>query len=196
MRTDPVNRIWGLALATLLTACGGDAVGPVTTHPPELLGDIEVGTNGGTSSPTLVLSVSLWVGVDRPGEETTRVPVFGFPITSADEGTTIRVDSTNNPSFEAAVALLTNGTDDRIGLSRSGVLPPPSGGGVSVMESAWIAGSAGATPPDFEDAGITHVLVHVDRADVQAPGRDPAGDGEWIDFDLAFRVEVWGRPPG
>lgn len=196
MRSRTVNRMTGLVLATLVAACGGDPAGLVTVHPPELIGDIEVGTSGGTTSPTLVLSVSLWVGEDVPEEETARIPVFGFPISSADQGTTTRVDRTNNPSFEAAVALLTNGTDDRIGLSRSGVSPPPGGGGESTMESAWIAGSPGAIPPDFAGAEITHVLVHVDRADVQVPGRDPAGDGEWIDFDLAFRVEVWGRPPG
>lgn len=194
MRTDTAKRMSGLVLAMLVAACGGDPAGLMTVHAPEVLGDIEVGTSGGTISSTLVLSVSLWVGVDRPGEETTRLPVFGFAISSADEGTTIRVDRTTNPSFDAAVELLTNGADDRIGLSRSGVQPPPAGGGVSTMESTWIAGSPGAIPPDFAGAEITHVFVHVDRADVQAPGSDPNGDGEWIDFDLAVRVEVWGRP--
>lgn len=194
MRSCTWRRIPAIVLAALLTGCGGDSARLTTVLPPELLGDLEVDTSGGTASPTLVLSVTLWVGVDRAGEETTRIPVFGLPISSADEATTIRVDRSNNPSFEDAVALLTNGRDDRIGVARSGALPPPSGGGRSVMESEWIAGSPGAIPPDFAGAEITHVLVHVDRADVEIPGRDPSGNGEWIDFDLAFRVEVWGRP--
>jgi hypothetical protein len=175
-------------LIVLLTGCSNDDCGPtsvVTPHPlAQMILEFSAGTNTASDSMNLSLSVG-----SSPLEQT----IFDVRVTNTDESSRFTVSGASNPDFAAVAAVLTNGSDDqmRMGVSVVG----GDNGYLTTNESTWLNGGlTGDYDPDLMGAEITSIIVHLDLIEIDSPGSDPNGNGQWTDFQLRILVVTLGRP--
>ncbi len=115
--------------------------------------------------------------------------LYDILVTESDEGTTFTVDGSNNPDFAEAVARLTNGVDEQMGIYTSFY---PGGGGETGMfspESNFLDGGlTNDMYPDLAGAEITEVLIHIDYISIDVVA------GPYTNYDCDIRVVFMGRP--
>jgi hypothetical protein len=190
----------------LFASCGDD--NPVTSTPvtlPQPLAQIIIAGGGGLTGSIGVadsLAIGFWLSLtpiaaaESAGESAAaNVTVVDVRVGNADDGTTKTINASNNPDFQQAVAILTNGTDDYAVGSVSlalGPRPPPSMGW---RESASINGGLlGNYNPDLQGAEITSVALVLRQVQITSPGSDPNGDGNWTEYTLDARLVIMGHP--
>ena len=183
--------VWLLAgMMVLIGGCSDDD-DPVAPESPsdEVLGVMELDFNfsGRTIADSLI--VSLRVGVHR------HEPFFLFEFRATNDlsGSEITVDASTNPEFTDAVSLLVNGVDNELRFELE-FLPGPGGTSVTQPESVFFDGGvSGDFLPDFAGAEITHVSIAIDVLSLEIPGRDPNGDGIWVDSSGSGRLVIRGH---
>lgn len=180
-----------LALRTVLgvlvlSACSGDSGAPLAVEPPRELANIVLQQSGGSASRAGMLTIEAWVGVSL----TDRHALFLRDLTSADKGVEIRIDATSPEAFGPGIEILTNGTDDMVGILSIGT---SGGSGHRNSESRMLTKRAPLPGPDLAGATISHIIVRVIRSTVLVPGRDLNGDGDWVDFDFVLELQIFGR---
>ncbi len=209
---DPTRRLVKFVFVVLLcglvlplfTSCGDDdPVAPTSTVPVQPLAEIRLFTIAGTRavSDTVVLSFALSVAnFPKAGEANDNSPpvaptpeLVSVRITSTDEGTTRQINASNNPDYQAAIAILTNGVDD-FGQDFFSLVGGGAVGGNQRESSYLNGGILGNYDPDLSGAQITGVTVVFKRVQFDTPGSDPNSDGIWTDFTIDARVVLMGRP--
>lgn len=118
--------------------------------------------------------------------------IFSRTISNADLGTTFVVNAADNPDFAAIVALLTDGTNDEIGMGNSQTGNVAEGGFVYTEEDAFFAGHGG---PDFAGGVITDLRITLTSVNIfvtLVPGGDVFGPGTEADYSYTVAVEGTG----
>jgi len=95
-----------------------------------------------------------------------------------------------NPAFGLG-AVLTNGTDDWFGFSATTTFGAGASGGLGLSESMVFAGSLGLNGVDFLGSTIDRVELMIANP-LSVPGRDPNGDGQWLDFNIDASIRIYG----
>lgn len=177
-----------LACCFLLAFLGcGDDDDPTAPATPVPLAQIMLRASGGGAVQAATMFVSLKVG--PTGEE---FAMFDRSFNNAEADTTLRFDASNTPAFDDAVATLTNGTDDRIQFARQ--FPGGGGGSNSNFESRFLDGGLlGDLEPDLAGTTIEYALLHVDVFELDTPGSNPGGTGNWTDYVMEMRLVLVGR---
>jgi len=188
------NRSWPflttlvLGLVLLLSACGDDddPTGPSTPVQPIAQIDLDAAGGGAVRAATMFGRFRVGGSADGPA-------IFDRSFIPSEQDSILRIDATTNSEFEAAVELLTNGTND----TASWIREFPGGGGSSntTSEASFIQGGlSGEYEVDMTGARIEYALLHIDRMRLDIPGDDPNGDGNWTNYEFRLRLVFFGRP--
>ena len=107
-------------------------------------------------------------------------------IDHSDEGETFTIDGSNNPDYDEAIALLTNGTDEEIIFwSR---FPNGSGGGLGSFESFFLNGGfTGEYDPNLAGAEVTRIELYIDEIWID-------NQGTYTQYELTYRTVFMGLP--
>jgi hypothetical protein len=193
-----------LFVLPLLTGCGDDdPVAPGAIVPVQPLAEIRLSTFAGMSAVSDTIALSFMLSVTpfpKAGDANDSGPriaptpeLVSVRMTNADEGTTRQINASNNPDYQAAIAILTNGVDDHGRVLFS--IPAAGSVGGEGSESSYIKGGIlGNFDPDLSGAEITGLTVVFKRVQIDTPGSDPNSDGNWTDFVIDARVVITGRP--
>lgn len=114
-------------------------------------------------------------------------------ISDGDSSRVINLNSETSPAFDDFMALLLNGSDEQI--KRSIGSGDSHGWSVSTLypESDTLYDVAVYSGyPDLKRQQVERVEAVVTKADVKSPGRDPNGDGNWVDLHVAVEVQFFG----
>ena len=164
--------------------CSDDNKITNATVSPQALAQVSIEIQGGAAVVVDSNIISFSIGGKN---------VFSLRVANADQGRTITVNESNNPDFSAAVAFLTDGNDDSAEFGS--FFPGGGGGSISRPESVWFKGGiTGTYDPDLAGTTVTNVLVHLDVVNIQSPGSDPNGNGNWTDYDHRIRMVIMGIP--
>ena len=112
--------------------------------------------------------------------------LFDIYVDESDDGSIITIDATNNPDFEEAIAMLTNGTDEHIYFWVR--FPSGSGGGISALESYFLEGGfSGEYDPDLAGAEITEIRLYMEEIWID-------NQGGYTDYEITYRAVFMGIP--
>lgn len=138
------------------------------------------------STPSIITEATAEFNQD----ESPNTKVFSIQIDESKVGQIIRIDQNNNPDFNNALALLTNGIDDGFWFY---VLYGFGSSGRGGPESDFIKGGfTGVNNPDLIGLNISYFLLHVDRVQFITPGQDINHDGVWTDYYVDLRLVAMG----
>lgn len=168
-----------IAALGLLSGCGDDDCSPCAPIPDQPLAQYSeyVGGSIYASHDSIRLICSYSATTD------TLYDVF---IDASDDGTTIEIDGSNNPDFDEAVAILTNGEDEDMHFWV--YWPYSTGSGTPGTESEFLNGGfSHEWYPDLAGAEVTRILLHIDYFSID-------NQGTYTEFDLYYSVVFMGRP--
>lgn len=112
--------------------------------------------------------------------------LFDIYVDESDEGDMFTIDSSNNPDFNEAIALLTNGTDEDIIFWVR--FPSGSGGGIGGLESSFIEGGfSGEYDPDLAGAEVTEIRLYMEDLWIY-------NQGGYTDYGITYRTVFMGKP--
>jgi len=165
----------------VLGGCSDDDCSPcsVPSVPDQPLATFSEHIGGGTyaSFDSIRLICSYWTTTDT---------LYDIFIDASDDGNTITIDENNNPDFNEAVAILTNGLDDDMHFWA--LWPNGTGGGSPGTESYFLNGGlSNEWYPDLAGVEVTKILLHVDYFSID-------NQGTYTEYDLQYRVVFMGRP--
>lgn len=157
-----------------------------------VLGTYEVTQAGGCSSIYAGLEVNVIFGGDGTGASGARL-FEGIIFRPSDVGMTVTMNETNDPEFNDAAAILTNGVNDRLNFQAIGY---PFGciGGDGTSESLFFFDDdSGANGIDFRGYTITGIGLQLVALTFNIPGANPAGDGNWTDYSVTYTLIIEGE---
>lgn len=112
--------------------------------------------------------------------------LYAVFIDAADDGTTITIDESNNPDFNEAVAILTNGQDDDMHFWS--LWPSGEGSGAPGTESYFLNGGlTNEWYPDLAGAEVTKILLHIDHFEID-------NQVTYTEYEVRYRVVFVGYP--
>ncbi len=169
-----------VAALGLLYSCSDDCdpcgVCPVNVQPlAEYLRVAGGGGSGGYDSLQIVCHYTA-----------TTDTLFDVWIDESDEDFVFTIDETNNPDFDEAIAMLTNGTDENIIFWVR--FPSGSGGGAGSLESYFLDGGfSGEFVPDLAGAEVTEIRLYIEDIYID-------NTGSYTNYEVTYRVVFMGRP--
>jgi hypothetical protein len=165
----------------ILSGCSDDdctpcSVPPVADQPLAIFSDHGGGSiYAGFDSVRIVCSY--WSTTDT---------LYDIFIDAPDDGKTFTIDESNNPDFNEAVAILTNGLDDDMHFWM--LWPSGEGSGAPGTESYFLNGGLSREwYPDLAGAEVTKILLHVDYFTID-------NQVTFTEYELKYRVVFMGRP--
>lgn len=168
-----------VALLGLSSGCSDEDCDPCAPIPIQPLAeyyiDAGVGSSGGYDSVRVLCYYSA-----------TPDTLYDLYVDEADEGHTITIDGSNNPDFNEAVAILTNGEDDYLYFYM--LYPNGGGGGSSGDESDFLNG--GLTRqyyPDLAGAEVTEIRLYMESISID-------NQGSWTSCNIQYQILFMGRP--
>jgi hypothetical protein len=197
MRCRLLRYAWGLLFTSIM---------PLIPAQAGVLGSAEL-TNDGIDKPG-VFPFSLWLGLAISPNPNSPFSCFAdsppscygilsYTFTTADIGSTISANSSNNPEFSAIAGILTNGAENNLGLAGDIPGPPPSdpGGGFGIPESLFFPNGGG---PDFEGSTLTQIDLTLNKLVFASEPLINFGDGLFTvaNFDVTVTVEGNTPEPG
>ena len=147
-------------------------------------------SNSGTSSASDIAYFSLFGTIAFPNGNGHMHRLFeNIAVSNASVGTTLVVASdADDPDFSGAVGFYTDGIDNNI-LWGMGVFP---GGTVGVgSQESNIFGTPGT---DLIGNTITRFELTINSIDIDSPGSDPNGNGNWTDLMANYTIRIYGQP--
>ena len=191
-QTANAIRILGAALFIVASMCGcaGDDNPCYPSSPDPIARMVFSYRNGWRTLPT---SDCLWFRASYPLAE--GMPSLGdVEIRDGDEGKVVPLDSDSSSSFDSFIALLVNGTEDFI---RCKLFLETASGETCTINTlpesrALFDFAVYSEAPDLAGQEVTRVEAVIDRAIIKSPGRDPNGDGMWVDLDVTIEVLFFG----
>ena len=112
--------------------------------------------------------------------------LFDIYVDDSDEGLMFTIDSSNNPDFDEAIALLTNGIDETIYFWTR--FPNGSGGGIGSNESHFLEGGfSGEYDPDLAGAEVTEIRLYIEELWID-------NQGVYTEYELTYRTVFMGKP--
>ncbi len=130
--------------------------------------------------------------VDYP-EEPKRPVLCSIKISDGDSSRVVELGSSTSDSFDEFMILLTNGHENSIGMTfSSGSNLGWSIGGPHPESRVLYDVSEYTGAPDLMRQTIERVTLAVTRASMKFPGRDPNGDGRWMEFWVTVEIRFWG----
>ncbi len=173
-----------LSFAVSLMAADKVVVIPLSSSNPHALAQLDIDSSGGFSIISNILKIELDVGPDGAAEN-----IFSLLIGENSKGQVFKSDRENNPNFNAAANLLTNGTDDDF-LFRKSLYGTGSASGTGNSETRWIKGGiTGNYKPDFVGSRVDHVLIHIDTITLNS-----VSNPDWTNYTVGVRIIFMGYP--
>lgn len=117
----------------------------------------------------------------------------GVPFTEADVGRTF-LFTREDPDAAAFLQMLTDGENDGLFWTTYSHRGGGAGGGVPESELFSVRPRS-SQGPDLKGFDLQAIGFRVDYLDLDSPGRDPNGDGIWVDSHWQFTVFVLGDAP-
>ena len=191
MRTQIVNghRTVGLILL-ILVSCSA-----VSTH-ADLITTIGGGCGGGsafTSNPWDPMYYAFG-NYAVPEFEYFNLIFDNYSFTTSDIGSTFVLTAADDPDFTPLVTLMTDGLSNRVGYVMAWTPIGPDYGGNADYESVVFAGSPFMTNGiDLQGTVIDSFALHINDLNLDSPGSDPNGQGNWTDFRFSVTLEVYGH---
>ena len=157
-----------------------------------VLGTYEATQAGGCSSIYEGMEINVIFGGDGTGASGARL-FEGIIFRPSDVGMTVKMTETNDPEFNEAAAILTNGVNDSLSFQAIGY-PGGGGGGYGSSEAFFFFGDqSGANGIDFMGFSITSIGIRMDALTLNIPGENPNGDGNWTDYSITYTLIVEGE---
>lgn len=173
-----VSCIVTVLLVSMLSGCEGEDCTPCGPSPEQALAqfrkEFEFGSQGTADSVFVHLMYM------------TRATVLELNLQPEDEDSVFTIDAVNNPDFDLAAAIMTDGVDD---LMEFWVFARPAdfGTGIQRYESEFFEGGfTGDLSPDLTGAEITRIFLNVDRLRIE----NYTG---YSMCELQLRVTIMGR---
>ena len=112
--------------------------------------------------------------------------LFDIYVDESDEGYIITIDASNNPDFNEAIAMLTNGLDEFIYFWVR--FPNGSGGGISALESYFLEGGFSSEyNPDLAGAEVTEIRLYMEKIWID-------NQGGYTEYEIVYRTVFIGIP--
>jgi len=117
---------------------------------------------------------------------------FGGNIRNEDEGQTIELNEDSTQKFISFFSMINNGEDDLIYREFSwGSSSGGSSGGGNLESEVLIDRVIPSEAPDLNETPAIRAEIHFERVSIECPGRDPNGDGNWLDFHVSVVVSFY-----
>ena len=157
-----------------------------------VLGTYEVTQAGGCSSIYEGLEINVIFGGDGTGASGARL-FEGNVFRPSDVGMTVTMTEANDPEFNDAAAVLTNGVNDSLSFQAIGYPGGCIGGDGSSEALFFFGDQSGANGIDFIGYAITSIGLRVDALTLNIPGANPNNDGNWTDFSVTYTLIIEGE---
>ncbi len=134
-----------------------------------VLGTYEVTQAGGCSSIYEGLEINVIFGGDGTGASGARL-FEGNIFRPSDVGMTVTMTEANDPEFNEAAAILTNGVNDSLSFQAIGYPAGCIGGDGSSEALFFFGDQSGANGIDFMGYTITSIGIRIDALTLNIPG--------------------------
>ena len=117
-----------------------------------------------------------------------------YAFTRLDIGSVFYLTAAEDPDFTQLAANLVNGQPDRIGWVTAYVPIAPDNGGTQNYEAGILAGSPFLTNGiDLQGTVIDRFSLVVNDLNLDSPGSDPNGQGNWTDLRFSVTLSIEGH---